>query len=196
MAGFGRTGRWFGIDHWGVAPDILIAGKGAASGYWPLGLCVASGDVYSAVAETGFVHGYTFSHHGGGAAAGLEVLSIIEEEGLLGAATVQGKKLIGLLRKSLNHPHVGDVRGIGLMVGVEFVADRESKEPFPPGEKVTDRVMAAARQAGLLTYAGRGAATGDTGDAILLGPPLTISDEEIDLVVERLATAVRAVWPG
>ncbi|HUO46321.1 MAG TPA: aminotransferase class III-fold pyridoxal phosphate-dependent enzyme [Acidimicrobiia bacterium] len=195
MAGFGRTGSWFGIDHWGVHPDILIAGKGAASGYWPLGLCVASGEIYSSVESTGFVHGFTFSHHGAGAAAGLEVLKIIEEEELVEAARVKGEHLIGMLRAALTHPQVGDIRGIGLLIGVEFVADRSSKEPFPPSARITDRVMAAARQAGLLTYAGRGVATGDTGDAVLLGPPLTISDEEIDQVVDRLASAVTSLWP-
>ena len=195
MAGFGRTGRWFGIDHWGVSPDIMVCGKGAASGYWPLGLCIASGAIYEEVAVTGFVHGFTFSHHGAGAAAGLEVLRIMREEGLVEAARHQGGKLLAGLVAALDHPHIGDIRGIGLLLGVEFVADRMSKEPFPPGERITDRVMASARSQGLLTYAGRGAATGDSGDAVLLGPPLNISDEEVDLIVERLAAAVRAVFP-
>ena len=195
MAGFGRTGRWFGIDHWGVRPDILIAGKGAASGYWPLGLCVASGKIYESVASTGFVHGFTFSHHGGAAAAGLEILAIIQEENLIEASRVHGEDLRQRLADALDHPHVGDVRGIGLLIGVEFVADRDSKAPFPPSARITDRVMAAARQAGLLTYAGRGVATGDTGDAILLGPPLTVNDSEIDEVVGRLTSAVTSLWP-
>ncbi len=195
MAGFGRTGRWFGIEHWRVEPDILVAGKGAASGYWPLGLCVASGDTYAAVAASGFVHGFTFSHHGGGAAAGLEVLAIMQEENLVEAARRQGERLRAGLGEALDHPQVGDIRGLGLLVGVEFVADRATKEPFPAGERITDRVMAAARSHGLLTYAARGVATGDSGDAVLLGPPLSISDEEVDLVVERLAGAVRSIWP-
>lgn len=195
MAGFGRTGRWFGIEHWGVRPDILICGKGAASGYWPLGLCIASGDVYAEVARTGFVHGFTFSHHGGGAAAGLEVLKIMREEDLVGAARRQGKTLRAKLSAALDHPNVGDIRGIGLLVGVEFVADRSAKVPFPTSQRITDRVMAAARRQGLLTYAARGVASGDAGDAILIGPPLIISSEEIDLIAQRLAAAVGSLWP-
>jgi hypothetical protein len=191
MTGFGRTGEWFGIQHWGVEPDILIAGKGAASGYWPLGLCVASGEVFEAVAEAGFVHGFTFSHHGAGAAAGLEVVKIMKEEGLVEAATRQGEKLrAGLVAALSDHHHVGDIRGIGLLLAVEFVADRDTKTPFDQSQGVTERLLEAALAESLLLYPVRGGADGINGDAVLLGPPLTISDEEIDLVVGRLSTAV------
>ncbi len=196
MAGFGRTGRWFGIQHWGVEPDILIAGKGAASGYWPLGLCIASGEVFAAVADSGFIHGFTFSHHGGGAAAGLEVLKIIEEEALVEAATSQGEKLRSGLQEAIgDHPHVGDIRGIGLMVAVEFVADRATDEPFAASRGVTDLVLKAALAQDLLLYPVRGGADGINGDAVLLGPPLSISDEEVFQVVERLASSLERVSP-
>jgi adenosylmethionine-8-amino-7-oxononanoate aminotransferase len=195
MAGFGRTGAWFGIEHWGVEPDIIIAGKSAASGYWPLGLCIASGSIYEEVAGGGFVHGFTFSHHGAGAAAGKEVLAIIEEEGLIEASRVQGTKLMARLGEALQHPQVGDIRGLGLLVGVEFVADPTTGAPFSRAEAVTERVMAAARDEGLLTYAGRGVADGENGDAVLLGPPFIITDDEIDLVAERLARAVSKALP-
>jgi adenosylmethionine-8-amino-7-oxononanoate aminotransferase len=195
MAGFGRTGAWFGIEHWGVEPDIIIAGKSAAAGYWPLGLCIASGAIYGEVAGGGFVHGFTFSHHGAGAAAGREVLAIMVEESLVEASRVQGARLLARLEQALQHPQVGDVRGIGLLVGVEFVADSTTREPFPRVEAVTERVMAAAREEGLLTYAARGVADGENGDAVLLGPPFTISDQEIDQVVERLARAISRALP-
>ena len=157
MAGFGRTGQWFGVQHWGIEPDILVTGKGAASGYWPLGLCVASGEVFAAVSEAGFVHGFTFSHHGAGAAAGREVLKIMKEEGLVEAATRQGEKLRAGLAAALgDHPHVGDIRGIGLLWALEFVADRATKTPFDTSLGFTDQVLNAALGAGLLLYPVRG----------------------------------------
>jgi len=195
MTGFGRTGEWFGIQHWGVEPDILIAGKGAASGYWPLALCIASGEVFEEVAEAGFVHGFTFSHHGAGAAAGLEVLKIMKEEGLVEAAARQGEKLWSGLEDALGtHPHVGDIRGIGLLWAIEFVRDPKSKTPFDQSQRVTDRVLQAALAEGLLLYPVRGGADGVNGDAVLLGPPLTVSDEELFQVVERFTSALPAVW--
>jgi hypothetical protein len=191
MAGFGRTGQWFGIQHWGIEPDILVTGKGAASGYWPLGLTIASGEVFAAVSEAGFVHGFTFSHHGAGAAAGREVLKIMKEEGLVEAANRQGRKLgEGLVAALGDHPHVGDIRGIGLLWAIEFVTDRATKTPFDHSQRVTDRVLNAALEEGLLLYPVRGGADGVNGDAVLLGPPLTISDEEIAQVADRLASSL------
>ncbi|MEX2623685.1 MAG: aminotransferase class III-fold pyridoxal phosphate-dependent enzyme [Acidimicrobiia bacterium] len=191
MAGFGRTGEWFGIQHWGVEPDILIAGKGAASGYWPLGLCIASGEVFEAVADAGFVHGFTFSHHGAGAAAGLEIVKIMKEEGLVEAATRQGEKLrAGLVAALSDHHHVGDIRGIGLLLAVELVSDRATKTAFDRADRVTERVIEAAREVGLLLYPVPGGADGVNGDAVLLGPPLTISDEEVGQAVDRLASSL------
>ncbi len=191
MAGFGRTGQWFGVQHWGIEPDILVTGKGAASGYWPLGLCIASGEIFTSVSQAGFVHGFTFSHHGAGAAAGQEVLKIIKEEGLVEAANRQGKKLgDGLVATLGDHPQVGDIRGIGLLWAIEFVADRASKTPFDHSQSVTDQVVKLALDHGLLLYPVRGGADGINGDAVLLGPPLTINDEEISQVVDRLASSL------
>jgi hypothetical protein len=191
MTGFGRTGQWFGIQHWGIEPDIMVTGKGAASGYWPLGLCIASGEVFAAVAEAGFVHGFTFSHHGAGAAAGQEVLKIMKEEGLVEAANRQGKKLgEGLVAALGDHSNVGDIRGIGLLWAIEFVADRATKSPFDHSQAVTDQVVSAALHEGLLLYPVRGGADGINGDAVLLGPPLSISDEEISQVVDRLTSSL------
>jgi adenosylmethionine-8-amino-7-oxononanoate aminotransferase len=191
MAGFGRTGQWFAIDHWGIRPDIIVAGKGASSGYWPLGLCIASTGVHDAV-DGSFVHGFTYSHHAGGAAAGLAVINILEAESLLAASTRQGERLLVGLRDAIgDHPRVGDIRGLGLLVAVELVSDRATKEPFQRSEAVTERMLAACLENGLIVYPASRGADGINGDAILFGPPLTISDPEVDAVVERFTAALR-----
>ncbi len=194
MTGFGRTGRWFGCDHWGVRPDLLVAAKGAASGYWPLGLAVASGAVHDTIGVDGFTHGLTYSHHVVGAAAGREVLRILRAERLVEAAELQGRRLLaGLAARLGDHPCVGDVRGLGLLVAVELVADRATKAPFPRARRVTEQVVATARRHGLLVYWSTGCADGTDGDLVLLGPPLVVSDAEVDELVERTAAAVEQV---
>jgi adenosylmethionine-8-amino-7-oxononanoate aminotransferase len=196
MTGFGRTGAWFGLDHWGARADILVAGKGCSSGYWPLGLCVASGEVFEAVREGGFVHGFTYSHHALGAAVGRAVLARLQQGQLVERSRLQGELLLKELGAALDDaPHVGDVRGIGLMAAVELVRDRDSKEPFARREGMTERVLEAARARGLLLYHSTGCADGERGDLLMLGPPFTITDEERALLVERTAEAVAAARP-
>jgi adenosylmethionine-8-amino-7-oxononanoate aminotransferase len=191
MTGFGRTGRWFGMDHWGVRPDILTAGKGAASGYWPLGLCVARGNVHDTVAELGFVHGFTYSHHPVGAAVGRAVLGRIRDGGLVERSRELGERLLKDLTTALaGSPHAGDVRGLGTMIGVEMVRDPSSKDPFPRAERATERVVRAAKESGLLLYSSTGCADGTNGDLAMIGPPFTLTDDETDLVVERTAAAI------
>jgi adenosylmethionine-8-amino-7-oxononanoate aminotransferase len=191
MTGFGRTGTWFGIDHWAVQPDILVAGKGTASGYWPLGLCVASGRVFDAVSETGFVHGFTYSHHPGGAAAGQAVLALLVAENLIEASAVRGVQLLDALRVRLSDsPYVGDIRGSGLLVGIEFVNERERRTPFPRSIRFVERLTATAKGLGLLVYPSTGCADGRDGDAVLLGPPFVISVEEIETAADRTALAL------
>jgi adenosylmethionine-8-amino-7-oxononanoate aminotransferase len=198
MTGFGRTGRWFGVDHWGVRPDVLVAAKGATSGYWPFGLVAASGAIHDAVVEGGgFVHGFTYSHHPVGAAVAGEVLRLLEAESLVEASAVKGDKLQALLRDGLGgHPSAGEIRGRGLMVGIELVADRETRAPFPRADLVAERVVRAARDRGLLVYSGTGLADGTDGDGILLGPPFVVTDAELVQVVDRLAEAVDVVTAG
>jgi adenosylmethionine-8-amino-7-oxononanoate aminotransferase len=192
MTGFGRTGRWFGVDHWGVRPDILVAAKGATSGYWPFGLVAASGAVHDAVVEAGpFVHGFTYSHHAVGAAVAGEVLRILESEALVEASAAKGERLLALLGDRIGgHPNVGEVRGRGLMVGVELVADRESRAPFPRSERVAERVVRAARDRGLLLYSGTGLADGTDGDGILIGPPFIVTDDELTRIADGLTEAI------
>jgi adenosylmethionine-8-amino-7-oxononanoate aminotransferase len=191
MTGFGRTGRWFGSDHWGLRPDLLVAAKGATSGYWPFGFAAASGEVYETIAGGGFVHGFTFSHSAVGAAVAREVLRILREEDLVTASAAKGDRLRGLLAERLaDDPHAGDIRGRGLMVGLEIVADRATKAPFPRAERRTEAIVAAAREAGVLVYSGTGAANGVDGDTILLGPPFVATDDELVRIADGVAGAV------
>lgn len=197
MTGFGRTGRWFGSDHWGVRPDILTAGKGSTSGYWPFGFAAASGELYETVRPKGFVHGFTWSHNGVGAAVAHAVLRRLREGDLVGSGRAQGELLLKELSAALaDSPIVGDVRGIGLMVGIEPVADRATKAPFPRPEQVTERIVGAARERGLLLYSSTGHVNGSEGDLVMLGPPLVLSDDERGLIVERTVDAVAAVAAG
>jgi adenosylmethionine-8-amino-7-oxononanoate aminotransferase len=193
MTGFGRTGRWFAVDHWGVRPDLLVAAKGATSGYWPFGFAAASGRVYDAVTAPGkgFVHGFTHSHSVMGATVANEVFRLLREERLVEASAEKGVRLMTLLRGALEeHPAVGEIRGRGLMVGVEFVADRATRRPFPRGAGVAEAVLIAARDRGVLAYWGTGNADGVDGDTILLGPPFVITDDEMQRVAEVLAESI------
>ncbi|HLA15463.1 MAG TPA: aminotransferase class III-fold pyridoxal phosphate-dependent enzyme [Candidatus Limnocylindrales bacterium] len=192
MTGFGRTGRWFGLDHWSVRPDILVAAKGATSGYWPFGFAAASGRVHDTITAAGpFVHGFTYSHHVVGAAVAAEVLRIIEAESLVEASATKGEVLRAALEERLaDHPNVGEIRGRGLLVGIELVAERESREPFPRAAKVTERVVAAAKERGVLLYSATGNADGTDGDQLLLGPPFVVTAEEIATIASVTAEAV------
>ncbi len=194
MTGFGRTGRWFGLDHWSVRADILTAGKGSTSGYWPFGFAAASAEVYETVRPKGFVHGFTWSHNGVGAAVAHATLRRLREGDLVEASRVKGELLLKELTTALaDVPIVGDVRGIGLMVGVEPVADRETKAPFPRSAQVTERILAAARQRGLLLYSSTGHVDGRDGDLVMFGPPFILTDEERAYAVERARDAIASV---
>jgi adenosylmethionine-8-amino-7-oxononanoate aminotransferase len=199
MTGFGRTGRWFGLDHWGVRPDLLVAAKGATSGYWPFGFVAASGVVHATVAGAGagFVHGFTYSHSPVGAAVAGEVLRILREENLVEASARKGERLIALLVERLaDHPAVGEIRGRGLMVGVEFVAERETRRPYRRAARVTEAVVVAARRRGVLVYSGTGNADGVDGDTILLGPPFIVTDDELVRIADALAEALTEAVDG
>jgi adenosylmethionine-8-amino-7-oxononanoate aminotransferase len=199
LVGLGRTGRWWAVDHWQVEPDILVTSKGAAGGYFPLGFIAARDqDVGLIQQELGdFNHGGTFSHHAVGAAAGLAVLRIVQEEKLVENAAHMGPYLAGQLREALGgHPHVGDIRGRGLFWALEFVRDRESKAPFAKQEQVAWRIWQRAFELGLVVYYSQGCADGRNGDLIMVGPPLIINQEQIDELVNILATAVSTVLPA
>jgi len=192
MTGFGRTGRWFGLDHWGVRADVAACGKGVAGGYFPFGLAVASGAVYDTiVGGGGFVHGFTYSHSPVGAAAAAEVLRILESEKLVEASAARGERLRALVEDRLDgHPNVGQIRGRGLLVGVELVVDRAARAPFPRSARLAERVQARAWERGLLIYYGTGNADGTNGETVLLGPPFVVTDQELTAIADRLAAAI------
>ncbi len=193
MTGFGRTGRWFALDHWNVRPDILVAAKGASSGYWPFGFVAASDEIYTAVTaeRPGFVHGFTYSHSPVGAAVAREVLRILETESLVEASAAKGERLVALANAAFGASSaVGEIRGRGLMVGIELVADRTSREPFPRAARLAETVVAAARERGVLLYSGTGNANGVDGDTILLGPPFVVTEPEMERIVTVLATSI------
>ncbi|MEZ5342217.1 MAG: aminotransferase class III-fold pyridoxal phosphate-dependent enzyme, partial [Acidimicrobiales bacterium] len=193
MTGFGRTGRLFAMQHWGVTPDIITCGKGASSGYWPLGLVIADGRIQAAIdANGGFNHGFTRSHHPLGAAVANAVLDVIEDERLVETCQAKGESLRSQLRSQLaDHPHVGDIRGLGLLTGVEFVADRSTKEPFDRSLTVSERIVAAAFARGLTVYPCTSAVDGNVGDAILIGPPLTVDEPTIATIAQTATAAIR-----
>jgi adenosylmethionine-8-amino-7-oxononanoate aminotransferase len=193
MTGFGRTGRWFGIEHWGVRPDVMTLGKGAASGYVPLSiLAVRGADVATITRAHGdFNHGGTFSHHAVAAAAALATLDYLEQHDLVAAAAGTGAYLGRRLREALGPlPHVGDVRGLGMMWGIEFVTDRATRTPFPARDRASQRICDQALARGVILYPGHGGADGEAGDHLMVAPPLVIALDEVDQVVAILGEVI------
>jgi adenosylmethionine-8-amino-7-oxononanoate aminotransferase len=196
MCGMGRCGSLFAIAEEGVAPDLITIAKGLGAGYQPIGAVLASGRVVRAIREGSGVlaHGHTYMAHAIACAASLAVLDVMEEEGLVARVRVQGAKLeAGLRRVFGQHPHVGDIRGRGLFWSMELVADRETKAPFPAARGLAARLKAAAMEHGLICYPSTGTADGVAGDHVLLAPPFTITDAEIEEILRRLSAALARV---
>jgi adenosylmethionine-8-amino-7-oxononanoate aminotransferase len=189
MTGVGRTGRNFGIEHFGVIPDLIVTGKGLSAGYAPLGAVIARAPVVEALrAGRGFFeHGFTYSANPLSAAVGNAVLDYIERHDLVRRAAdtgdVLGERLAALQKR---RPIVGDVRGKGLLWGLELVRSRASREPFPPQAKAARRLYETALEEGLVLYPGTGTREGRDGDHAIIAPPFTISRKELDTLVERL----------
>lgn len=194
MTGLGRTGRMLASAREGVLPDILVLGKGLAAGYAPLAGLLASPQVYATVmgGSGAFKHGFTYAGHPVSLAAGEAALDIVEEEGLVGRSAELGARLLeGLRELQARHPVILEARGQGLMLGL-VLGDPETGEAYPqPG--LAARVGQAAFQRGLITYPGSGAVDGVRGDHLLLGPPLTISDEEAEEFLGLLEEAFEEV---
>ncbi len=188
MTGFGRTGRRFAVEHWGVVPDVLVGGKGLAGGYAPIGGVYTHAGVVEPLERIGEdVMFYTFGAHPGACAAADKVLEIIEREDLVARADRVGAALRKRLRKLEEHPHVLEIRGLGLMVGVEFVRDRESGEPFAAEDDFTSRVVAAGLGEGVFFYP---SGIDPVRDAVMLGPPFVIGDDEVELIASALERAI------
>jgi putrescine---pyruvate transaminase len=192
ITGFGRTGKMFGLEHWGVEPDLICFAKAITSGYFPLGgvgINDRVAEVFDA-ADKIWMHAYTYSAHPAGCAVALAMLDLIERESFVDQARDKGKLLLGALRQALaGHPHVGEVRGLGLMCGIEYVKDKATKEEFPPEEKVGPRVHAAAQVRGLFSRL--------RGDVFCLAPPFVTSPVQLERMVSILKDATEAVLgPG
>ncbi len=196
MTGVGRTGANFGIDHWGVVPDMIVVGKGASAGYTPLGAVIARGFIHDAIAagSGAFEHGFTYSANPLSAATGAAVLEVVSKRKLVARARRLGPVLGRALQAlAVRHPIVGDVRGLGLFWGLELVRDRDSREPFDPALRVARRLGSEARQRGLLLYPGSGTADGARGDHVIVAPPLTITREEMGEMGRLLDESLGAV---
>jgi adenosylmethionine-8-amino-7-oxononanoate aminotransferase len=197
MSGMGRTGRNFAVDHWRVAPDILITAKGLSSGYVPLGAVIMSKKVVDAISSGSgsFIHGFTYSSHPISLAAGRAVLQYISDHKLVAAADSDcedsiARKLKNNLAELRSLNHVGEVRGIGLLWAVEFVSDKASRASFQPDVNFAGRVAQAATERGLLLYPVQGCADGDCGDHVLIAPPAVISADQVSWACDQLSEAI------
>jgi adenosylmethionine-8-amino-7-oxononanoate aminotransferase len=192
ITGFGRTGRWFGLEHWGVEPDIAQFAKGITSGYVPLGGIGVSDRIREVMAgippEKRWMHAYTYSAHPTSCAVALANLKIIEEEGLVRRAAEMGRQLLEGLRTLYDLDHVGDVRGLGMVAAVELVSDKVTKEPFPTSAKLGPRLTRELIQRGLFTRV--------RGDVIMLSPPLVTTQEQVQRIVEIIRASILAVLQG
>jgi adenosylmethionine-8-amino-7-oxononanoate aminotransferase len=195
VTGWGRTGRNFGIEHWGVEPDVIVTAKGLSGGYAPLGAVIMSDAIAGTFtgAESSFVHDFTYGAHPVACAAGLAVLRIIERDRLVENAAVQGEYLFRRLHElAESHRLIGDVRGKGLLAGIELVADRNTGRPARAELELGRKLHLAAQEHGLMIYPGAGA-DGIAGDQVLVSPPLTVGPDDIDEIVDRLALGLNDV---
>ncbi|AOI75621.1 aspartate aminotransferase family protein [Burkholderia sp. NRF60-BP8] len=195
MSGMGRTGYLYACDEDGVAPDLLTIAKGLGAGYQPIGATLVSDRIYRTIVDGSgfFQHGHTYLGHATACAAALEVQRVIAEEKLLDNVKARGEQLRASLREHYGaHPHVGDVRGRGLFVGVELVRDRDTKATFDPALKLHAAVKREAMQRGLMVYPMGGTIDGVHGDHILVAPPFVCTAQQIDTIVERLSGAIGA----
>ncbi|KQU13136.1 hypothetical protein ASG65_12370 [Bacillus sp. Leaf13] len=193
MTGLGRTGKMFAMEHWGVTPDIIALGKGMSAGYTPIAATLVSDRVMEPILEgsNSIMAGHTYSANPLSAAISLEVLTYIERMDLVQAAKEKGHyllvKLHGLAKR---FEIIGDVRGKGLLLGLEFVSNRSSKTPFDLQDGITSRIVNKAFEKGLLIYPASGAIEGIAGDAVIISPPLVITNEEIDSLVKILEVSI------
>jgi adenosylmethionine-8-amino-7-oxononanoate aminotransferase len=200
MSGMGRTGRNFAVDHWGIAPDILVTAKGLSSGYAPLGALIMSNKVVDAIASGSgsFIHGFTYNSHPISLAAGRAVLQYLQAHKLVEAADPNragsiARVLKGNLEAIGELNSVGDMRGIGLLWAVEFVSNRAGKTPYSPGANFASKVAQAALERGLLIYPVQGCVDGDGGDHVLIAPPAVITSDQVSWACEQLAAAIEEV---
>jgi adenosylmethionine-8-amino-7-oxononanoate aminotransferase len=195
MCGMGRTGTLHAVEQENIAPDLMTIAKGLGGGYQPIGAVLAQRRVVDAIAQGSgfFQHGHTYIGHPVACAAALAVQRIVQRGGLLAAVRKQGAQLRDRLDAALGtHSHVGDIRGRGLLLGIELVEDRPTKRPFDPVLRLHARIKAEAMSLGLMTYPMGGTIDGRLGDHVLLAPPFIVSDDDIGMIVDRLTAAIDA----
>jgi adenosylmethionine-8-amino-7-oxononanoate aminotransferase len=195
MCGMGRTGTLHACEQEGVTPDLMAIAKGLGGGYAPIGALLLQAKIFQTLAEGSgaFQHSHTYTGHPLACAAALAVQRVIQRDDLLANVRRQGAHLERRLRERFgNHPFVGDVRGRGLLQGLELVADRGTKEPFDRARKLNARVKHEAMARGLMVYPMGGTADGKRGDHVLLAPPFIIDNAAVDVIVERLGDAIDA----
>lgn len=193
MCGSGRTGTWCAIEQHGIAPDIMSVAKGLAAGYIPMGAALYSDEVHAVLTGDGGVQtGHTFTAHTAGCAAAVAVQTIIRRDHLLERVATRGALLQAELRLALAEiPEVGDVRGAGYFIGIEIVADSETKQPFPAEAKLHAEIGRRAFEAGLIVYPCAGNVDGRAGDTVIVAPPYNATDEELLFLTETLTAAIR-----
>jgi adenosylmethionine-8-amino-7-oxononanoate aminotransferase len=193
MCGMGRCGTLHACETEGVTPDLLVIAKGLGGGYQPIGAVLAQARIVEAMRQGSgfFQHGHTYLGHAVACAAALAVQRVIQRDGLLAQVRGRGAHLMESLRRTFgDHPHVGDIRGRGLFVGLEFVRDRATGEPFDPALQVHATLKRLAMDNGLMCYPMGGTIDGRRGDHVLLAPPFTATEDEIDEIVLRLNRAL------
>lgn len=195
MCGMGRTGSLYACDQDGIAPDIMTIGKGLGAGYQPIGAMLCTATIYNAIARGSgfFQHGHTYLGHPVACAAAHAVVKKLMDKRLLDRVLTQGVRL----RKALvdrfgGHPNVGDIRGRGLFIGLEFVRERDSKAPFPAQLGFHKKFKQAAFDAGLICYPVGGTMDGQQGDSVLLAPPFIIDVEHVDEIINKLDKALKS----
>lgn len=196
MSGMGRTGLPFALQHWNVEPDIILVGKGIASGYAPLGAVLVAPHVAEAF-ERGsgaFQHGFTYQAHPVATAAGNAVLDHIESHKLFDRVAPAAETLRAALAPLQSHAHIGEIRGRGLLLGIEFVKNKAAREPFPREDNIAGRIRQATLDEGVLTYPTQGCFDGLRGDHLLLAPPFIVSPQESAIIARSLASALARVF--
>jgi adenosylmethionine-8-amino-7-oxononanoate aminotransferase len=197
MSGMGRTGKAFAVQHWDVEPDMILVGKGIASGYAPLGAVLVSRRVTEAF-ERGsgaFQHGFTYQSHPISTAAGNGVLDFIESKKLFERVPIVAQELRSRLTATLaSHPHVGDIRGLGLLLGIEFVKNKSTREPFAREENIAEKIRQATLAENVLTYPSQGCVDGMRGDHVLLAPPFVLTSGESEIIAQALGAALARVF--
>ena len=188
MTGMGRTGKNFGVDHWNVVPDMIVAAKGLSSGYTPIAAVIAKEGIHRTIQEGSgaFVHGHTYSQNPLSCAIAVAAVDYLLKNDLISKSAQTGTYLLRALQSLYRHEFVGDIRGKGLFAGIEFVRDRKTKEPFDPKLRLNSAITSRAFEKGLIVYPGGGGADGVRGDHILLAPPFIIMEKQVDQLVAIL----------